>query len=551
MAGDCPQPPKEVKLQGRLYVLTNVCSSLFPAIPANKQYLVNDLQHQMENSVKPLSLPNPSILIAMNLAGNADIQVRKKLIQQIKNESVGKVTEMTSGSVALYVLALMSSCVNPSDIKIQGKTINLTKDLEKKTHEEVACYEENGYPKTTYYQLGLDVLALCLKGERSNEMAAIILAREAVQNINLSMGKKAAALHISPSFPSASLLSKPTPTSFLEPSLPTPYKLRCRICSSLAPILPPEHPIPSSPLTVPADRMGFTDTKSMAALALRCVYNEMSKHPQNPDRLLIVEGLENLAKDILRAQQQGHGIIGNIYSVGLAMQALSVTPEFFSPMVWNCTETLTKVLTQVSSGAFSNPMAASQILPFFVGKTYLDVTKINCLSDSEQQETTRMPPVTSTMSSMAVTVNYTIINKLRGQPFWNSTLVRVPKGSVLLDVLKAARDKNAMVFRCARMLNLSPKACFPLFSLACLCSPSHAAVFFSDSHDHYCSFKLEETSWGLMVISIHGLAASSRDKTYWEFFSGETPLDQGVESYKLTGNESIKAVFSTYGVQEE
>ncbi|XP_059577310.1 cobalamin binding intrinsic factor [Alligator mississippiensis] len=451
------------------------------AIPANKQYLVNDLQHQMENSVKPLSLPNPSILIAMNLAGNADIQVRKKLIQQIKNESVGKVTEMTSGSVALYVLALMSSCVNPSDIKIQGKTINLTKDLEKKTHEEVACYEENGYPKTTYYQLGLDVLALCLKGERSNEMAAIILAREAVQNIiNLSM-----------------------------------------------------------------------DTKSMAALALRCVYNEMSKHPQNLDRLLIVEGLENLAKDILRAQQQGHGIIGNIYSVGLAMQALSVTPEFFSPMVWNCTETLTKVLTQVSSGAFSNPMAASQILPFFVGKTYLDVTKINCLSESEQQETTRMPPVTSTVRSMAatslewfwlpaipspkcttppaqqhikrvhlslpspspcsVTVNYTIINKLRGQPFWNSTLVRVPKGSVLLDVLKAARDKNAMVF----------------------------------------SFKLEETSWGLMVISIHGLAASSRDKTYWEFFSGETPLDQGVESYKLTGNESIKAVFSTYGVQEE
>ncbi|KYO41710.1 gastric intrinsic factor [Alligator mississippiensis] len=411
------------------------------SIPANKQYLVNDLQHQMENSVKPLSLPNPSILIAMNLAGNADIQVRKKLIQQIKNESVGKVTEMTSGSVALYVLALMSSCVNPSDIKIQGKTINLTKDLEKKTHEEVACYEENGYPKTTYYQLGLDVLALCLKGERSNEMAAIILAREAVQNIiNLSM-----------------------------------------------------------------------DTKSMAALALRCVYNEMSKHPQNLDRLLIVEGLENLAKDILRAQQQGHGIIGNIYSVGLAMQALSVTPEFFSPMVWNCTETLTKVLTQVSSGAFSNPMAASQILPFFVGKTYLDVTKINCLSESEQQETTRMPPVTSTVRSMAVTVNYTIINKLRGQPFWNSTLVRVPKGSVLLDVLKAARDKNAMVF----------------------------------------SFKLEETSWGLMVISIHGLAASSRDKTYWEFFSGETPLDQGVESYKLTGNESIKAVFSTYGVQEE
>lgn len=41
------------------------------------------------------------------------------------------------------------------------------------------------------------------------------------------------------------------------------------------------------------------------------------------------------------------------------------------------------------------------------------------------------------------------------------------------------------------------------------------------------SFKTKQTSWGPMVISIHGLAANTDDRTYWEFLSGQDSLQEG------------------------
>lgn len=41
------------------------------------------------------------------------------------------------------------------------------------------------------------------------------------------------------------------------------------------------------------------------------------------------------------------------------------------------------------------------------------------------------------------------------------------------------------------------------------------------------SFQTEQTSWGPMVVSIHGLAANPDDKTYWKFLSGTDALQEG------------------------
>lgn len=41
------------------------------------------------------------------------------------------------------------------------------------------------------------------------------------------------------------------------------------------------------------------------------------------------------------------------------------------------------------------------------------------------------------------------------------------------------------------------------------------------------SFKTKQTSWGPMVVSIHGLAANTDDRTYWEFLSGQDSLQEG------------------------
>lgn len=384
------------------------------SVPAEQQWLVTDLQTQLGNSVNPQGPPDPSILIALNLAGDQNLSVKKQLVQQIKETAT---KEMTSGKVALYVLALRSSCENP-DVTTPGNNVNLVHVLEEKTKEELNYFYEHGTPKTTYYQLALDTLALCVEKSPEVEMAAIILAKAALAN----------------DFVHGDYFS--------------------------------------------------VDTAAMASLALTCVYDGILATQQSKIIGAIQEALAMITKQIL-GEQQSSGIIGNIYSTGLAMQALSVTSEFYVSGAWSCVKTLDKVLNEINLGAFRNPAAASQILPSLVGKTYLDVERITCSSEN---------------------VHYTIINDLVGSNFKYSITVNVPKDSVLLAVLEAAQHAKPSEF----------------------------------------SFETEETSWGPMVVSINGIRASTNEKTYWQFFSGKTSLQQGVGSYKPVDNEQIMAIFSKY-----
>lgn len=41
------------------------------------------------------------------------------------------------------------------------------------------------------------------------------------------------------------------------------------------------------------------------------------------------------------------------------------------------------------------------------------------------------------------------------------------------------------------------------------------------------SFQTEQTSWGTFVTSIHGLAGNKTKRTYWQFFSCWSPLQEG------------------------
>ncbi|XP_058053179.1 cobalamin binding intrinsic factor-like [Ahaetulla prasina] len=387
------------------------------SVPNDQQGLVKGIQNQLENWARLQGKPDPSILIALNLAKDHNLSVIMHLVQQIK-ETAG--TEMTSGKVALYVLALRSSCENPADVSTPEKHVNLVQVLEEKTKEEIKHIHTTGTPKTTYYQLALDTLALCVEKSPELERAATTLAKAVLANRFQFHGR---------------------------------YSV---------------------------------DTAAVASLALFCVYEGRISSQQSKLVGTIQAALALATKQILN-EQQTNGLLGNIYSTGLAMQALSVTSEFYSANAWNCPKTLNEVLSKITKSAFSTPAAASQILPSLVGKTYLDVKGLTC-------------------SSETVTVHYTVINKLIGPHFRYSTTVKVPKGSVLLAVLKAAEQLNASEF----------------------------------------SFQTEETSWGPMVTSINGLQGSTNEKTYWQFLSGKTPLEQGVGSYKPKDNEEIVAMFSRY-----
>uniref|UniRef100_A0A8C3FQN8 Cobalamin binding intrinsic factor n=1 Tax=Chrysemys picta bellii TaxID=8478 RepID=A0A8C3FQN8_CHRPI len=352
------------------------------------QSLVTELQRRMESSVVPQSPPNPSILIALNLVGTQDGTKEKLLVQQIKDRVIKEGTaEMTSGEVALYVLALLSSCEDPKP---------------------------------------------------------------------------------SPSLPPAAYLYPHYPAVLLTaPPCQLHGAMLWRMCCS-------NHPY----------------TGAMATLALTCV--------QNAELESIHKALDKLRKQILRAVETN---TANIYSIGLALQALNVTPVSYPSEDWSCSQTLAKVLTEISQGAFDNPMAAAQILPSLVGKTYLNVIRLSCLTGKGKDRSV----VSSPTSHFPIMVEYTITNHLRGQYFNYTIRVSVPKGSVLLSVLQAAQQNNPQDF----------------------------------------SYETKQTSWGLMVVSINNRAANSNDKTYWQFFNGTKPLEQGAD-YVPSNNEHIKANFSTY-----
>ncbi|XP_051633006.1 cobalamin binding intrinsic factor-like isoform X2 [Manacus candei] len=259
---------------------------------------------------------------------------------------------------------------------------------------------------------------------------------------------------------------------------------------------------PNSPISV--------DTRAVAVLALVCVHDNV-EDPEVQD--LLHEAVWTVTNNFLDEQEERKGMIGNIYSMGLALQALEASRDFYAPQDWDCAQ----AFAVVTNHTFELPMAIAQVLPALVGMSYLDAATLNCGAPMDlcpSLGTHRVP--TGIMSppgasqtpreSQDITVHYSITNNLQGIPWHYSISVTVPGDSTLLEVLERAEEMDPENF----------------------------------------SFKTEQTSWGPFVVSIHGLAGSDNDRTYWQFLSSGKPLDQGVGTYKPHSGEHIQAIFSTY-----
>ncbi|XP_006899911.1 PREDICTED: transcobalamin-1 [Elephantulus edwardii] len=252
------------------------------------------------------------------------------------------------------------------------------------------------------------------------------------------------------------------------------------------------------------------DTGAMAVLAMTCVKrsikNQQIKADENTS-LKISNNIELLVKKIL-SEKKENGLLGNIYSTGEAMQALFVSSKYYKESAWNSQQTLATVMEEISRGAFNIPIAAAQLLPAMMRKTYLDVNKDSpCVCGSGTisiQGETPSPgsvSVTPTKSHSSIEVYYTVrINETF------STNLSVAAGSVFLDVMEAAQKQNKTVF----------------------------------------GFTMEESSWGPYITSVQGLRANSNDRTYWEILSGDTPLTQGVGSYVVHDREHLEIRWSKY-----
>ncbi|XP_053417304.1 cobalamin binding intrinsic factor [Nycticebus coucang] len=404
MAGTSPQTQR------------NSCS-----VSAAQKPMVDGIQVLMENSVTSSSYPNPSVLIAMNLAGAYDVEAQKLLTYELMASDMA---DLTIGQLALTIMALTSSCRDP------GNRVSILL----KQMENWAPSSPNA-EASAFYGPGLAILALCQKNSEATLPIAVRFAKTLRAN--------------------------------------------------------------SSPFNV--------DTGAVATLALTCMYNKLPIGSEEAYRTLFGQVLKDIVEN-LSIRIKTNGIIGDIYSTGLAMQALSVTPEQPNKE-WNCKKTMDMVLYEIKQGKFHNPMSIAQILPSLKGKTYLDVPQVTCSPGDDVQPTlpNDLSPVPTSASN--ITVIYTINNQLRGvELLFNVTMdVSVKSGSVLLVVLEEAQRRN------------------PMFK-----------------------FETTMTSWGLVISSINNIAENVNHKTYWQFLSGTTPLNEGVADYVPFNHEHITANFTQY-----
>ncbi|XP_078389788.1 transcobalamin-1-like [Cetorhinus maximus] len=239
------------------------------------------------------------------------------------------------------------------------------------------------------------------------------------------------------------------------------------------------------------------DTGAVAALALTCMQQE-SYQPANTIRNAAIKLLMKIfcAKDT-------QGIIGNIYSTGLAMQALIANDQLVPSEVWNRSNTLQEVLREIDAGAFTNAILASQILPPIQGKTYLDVDKLTC----NWAVDTHVKSILQMDNLREITVTYTVIYGLLCSPSCSHYIcLTVPKGTRLLQIMRLAQEKDQRFFR----------------------------------------FTEKTTSLGPFITSIGGIDGSENDRTYWQFLNGSVPIPMGVAQYKPSNGENIIARLSKY-----
>ncbi|NWR26424.1 IF factor, partial [Emberiza fucata] len=194
-----------------------------------------------------------------------------------------------------------------------------------------------------------------------------------------------------------------------------------------------------------------------------------------------------------------NGTIGNISSMGLALQALETSSEFYAPRKWDRAQ----AFRVVCNYDYKQPMAIAQVLPPLVGKSYLNAGRWGCAATNGM--VCQVPTLPLSPPAAPITVQFSITNTLKNY-FHYSTSVCVPDNSTLLQVMKVARKEKPDIF----------------------------------------CFKTKKTDLGPFVTSIHGLAGSTEDRTYWQFFSCWSPLQEGVGTYKPKNWEHIQAIFSTY-----
>ncbi|XP_077163379.1 transcobalamin-2 [Paroedura picta] len=246
----------------------------------------------------------------------------------------------------------------------------------------------------------------------------------------------------------------------------------------------------------------FVDTEAMAGLAFVCLKRATFYTPELLTE--ISQAVQRVKRKILTAQTPD-GAFGNVYSSPLAVQFLIAAgvrnkePE--------CPNGVAALLGKLEEGSFQNPLIASQLLPVLHGKSYVDIASLECHTEEDSLMLgTSAPEPRVTSQDTKITVHLIVKHPPRRLPLYNE-LVRVPAGSSLLDVLKAAEKRTDKSF----------------------------------------SFETQETLSGPMLTSVMGVKARQGERKYWKILqSPHTAMLQGIADHVPQDEESIILKFSPW-----
>ncbi|GCB76095.1 hypothetical protein scyTo_0020979 [Scyliorhinus torazame] len=106
------------------------------------------------------TLPEPSALIALQLASQHDRAREEQILGQLKENVIKNGTEFSPGAAAWHMMALLSSCNDPLNLVVGDQRVNLVALLTEKLEMDIA-HMGSGRPLTDFHQISLAILALC------------------------------------------------------------------------------------------------------------------------------------------------------------------------------------------------------------------------------------------------------------------------------------------------------------------------------------------------------------------------------------------------------
>ncbi|XP_041079285.1 transcobalamin-2 [Polyodon spathula] len=234
------------------------------------------------------------------------------------------------------------------------------------------------------------------------------------------------------------------------------------------------------------------DTQAMAGLAFQCLKDSakfydalLNKHVQHT--------LEALEAELVKAQDE-KGLIGNVFSTPLAIQALMA----MNSVATQCSTVMETLEAEMSLGTFHNPMAISQLLPVLHQKTYLDISKMDCTGEDDSLVLEPRPPAGDlTLEKVMVRV---VVESSEPRHVIYRGRVRVPEGSSLHDALKEMQRQKPQEF----------------------------------------SYETVDSLWGPYLTTVAGVMTQHKDRTYWQLIKfPDTPLIEGIADYKIQHGDTF------------